>query len=304
MPTNPHALPLMKQKKIYFIISITLVVVSSLSWLIQGLVLDIDFTGGTTFYVNLGHSFDVKEVSDIVNDTVGVVPSSVQRSGAGGEEVVIKMRTISSEERTKVFDALAEKYSLTQDALLSAENVSATIGKELQESAIWAATIAVILMLLYITIRFELYSGLAAIITLMQNVIIVIGIYSLFRIPINTTFIAAILTILGYSINDTIVIFDRIRENNKLYKKHNDEELVNVSVTQSFLRSVNTSVTTLFPVVILFAFGVRSIQEFALPLIVGILVGTLSSLFVASPIWATFRELSSKSHKKAAAAGK
>ncbi len=279
----------MNNKKIYFAISLLLIIASIGSWLIQGLSLDIDFTGGTTMYMNIGKEFDNNKISQIVQDSIGITPSTIQRSGAEGLEVEIKMSEISSADRQKVFEAIQAEYGLTQDDLLSSENVSPTIGKELQNSAIWATIVAVILMLLYITVRFELFSGIAAIITLMQNVLIVVGMYSIFRLPINLTFIAAILTILGYSINDTIVIFDRIRENKKHNSKASSAELVNMSVRQSFLRSINTSVTTLFPVVILYFMGVPSIQQFALPLMIGIIVGTLSSLFVASPIWATIR---------------
>ncbi len=279
----------MKYKKTYFIISIILILVSIASWIFQGLVLDIDFTGGTTMYIATGVDTDVNRITDIVSESTGTRPSSVQRSGNNGDEVVIKMLEIDSETRQKLFDAIAKEYNLTQDALLSAENVSPTVGRELQVSAIWAAAIAVVLMLLYITVRFELFSGLAAIATLVQNVLLVIGMYSLFRLPVNTTFIAAILTILGYSINDTIVIFDRIRENGKLHHKATSSELVDTSVRQSMWRSINTSVTTLFPIIALYILGVRSIQEFALPIVVGIVVGTLSSLFIASPIWATIK---------------
>lgn len=155
-------------------------------------------------------------------------------------------------------------------------------------------------MLIYITFRFEFYFGLSAIIALLYDITIVIGVYALFQIQVNAPFIAAILTILGYSINDTIVVFDRIRENETRIGMRDINELVNVSVSQTLKRSINTVVTTLLAILALYIFGVEAIRSFALPLIVGIVSGCYSSIFVASPLWVQFQKRfpNSKSNKK------
>jgi preprotein translocase SecF subunit len=146
-------------------------------------------------------------------------------------------------------------------------------------------------MLAYITFRFELRFGIAAIIALIHDVLFMLSVYSILRIPVNSPFVAAILTILGYSINDTIVVFDRIRENLRLLKKNNFAEVANISISQTLSRSINTSVTTLVTIVALYVLGVEQIREFALPLMAGVLGGTYSSIFIASPAWVMLKEM-------------
>ena len=150
--------------------------------------------------------------------------------------------------------------------------------------------IAAVGMLLYITFRFELSFGLAAILALLHDILIVLAVYVIFRIPLNSPFVAAMLTVLGYSINDTIVVFDRIRENRKTMKKFNYEQLATDSVNQTVRRSVYTSMTTLIMILALYVLGVPQIREFALPLIAGIISGTYSSIFIASPVWVMIKE--------------
>ena len=278
-------LNVIKMRKVTLGLSLLLVIASIVLFFVRGLNLDVDFTGGTTVYINIGQEFNNDDIAAVVKDAIGVDASTIQKSGETEQEVVIKVRSLSTEERAKLFDAVAEKYDLKDDALLQVDNVDATVGKELSRSAVISSVIAIVLMLLYISIRFEFFSGLAAIYSLAQNVIILVGIYSLFQLPVNTTFIAAILTILGYSINDTIVIFDRIRENDRTMKKTPFSEVANISVNQSVTRSINTSVTTLITIVVLFILGVSSIRQFALPIIIGVAIGTFSSLFIATPIW-------------------
>ena len=159
------------------------------------------------------------------------------------------------------------------------------MGKEIRKKALLSSLIAALFMLIYISWRFELKFAIAAILALAQDVLITLSIYAIFKIPINSAFIAAILTILGYSINDTIVIFDRIREEMKLNPKTNAEDIINISIKKSLTRTINTSLTTLIAVVLLYIFGVEDVQILALPLIFGIISGTYSSLFIASPLW-------------------
>lgn len=276
-------------KKIFFIISSIIILIGLSTMLISGLNEDIDFAGGTAMHINIGRTFDNDEIADSVSEAIQVEPSSVQKVG-DGTEVIIKTKVIDTIQRDKVFQVLKEKYELKQEDLFSTDNVDPTIGKELRSQAFLASIIASVLMLLYITFRFEFKSGIAAVIGLLHDVLIMLTVYAVFRVPVNTSFIAAILTILGYSINDTIIVFDRIRENRKLMKKESFTAVVNKSILQTMSRSINTSVTTLITIAALYIVGVQSIKEFAFPIIIGILSGTYSSIVIASPIWVTWRE--------------
>ena len=184
---------------------------------------------------------------------------------------------------------------MTAEDILRIENVGAVIGKELTREAFLALAIAALGMVLYITLRFEFKFALAAIIALLHDAFIMVAIFSIFMIEINSTFIAAILTIIGYSINDTIVIFDRIRENLKTRRKKSVPEVVNDSINESLVRCINTSLTTFVVLVCLFiAFnffiGGMDLKAFALALMVGVIAGTYSSIFIASPLWLLFRK--------------
>ncbi|MGE4283971.1 MAG: protein translocase subunit SecF, partial [Clostridia bacterium] len=219
-------------KKIFFIISSIIILIGLSTMLISGLNEDIDFAGGTAMHINIGRTFDNDEIADSVSEAIQVEPSSVQKVG-DGTEVIIKTKVIDTIQRDKVFQVLKEKYELKQEDLFSTDNVDPTIGKELRSQAFLASIIASVLMLLYITFRFEFKSGIAAVIGLLHDVLIMLTVYAVFRVPVNTSFIAAILTILGYSINDTIIVFDRIRENRKLMKKESITAVVNKSIFQT-----------------------------------------------------------------------
>lgn len=176
--------------------------------------------------------------------------------------------------------------------------VSASTARNLASSAIWMSVLAAILILIYISIRFELTSGVCAVVALAHDIIVLCGIYSILRIKIDTNFIAALLTVLGYSINNTIVIFDRIRENTRKAKKETYAQIANESINQTLRRSINTTITTLLTIGAVYVLGVTSIKVFALPIIIGIVVGTYSSIFVSGSIWAMWRDAAVKSKKK------
>jgi preprotein translocase SecF subunit len=178
-----------------------------------------------------------------------------------------------------------DKYGLENTDLVNQQKFGPSIGKEIQGKAFLSVIIASLCMLAYITLRFELFFGLAAVAALIHDVLIGVAVYAILNIPINSSFIAAMLTIVGYSINDTIVVFDRIRENIKTTRKSKFEDIIDMSISQTIIRSVNTSVTTLFAITSLYIFGVEAIKDFALPLIIGVVAGTYSSIFIASPIW-------------------
>lgn len=255
-----------------------------------GFVLDIDFAGGTEIVVDFGKVVEKAEIEQLFSDTLGFKASAIQNSITNGNQMTIKSQTLTTEQSESLWTAIKTKYSLEDGQRLSVDTVSPTIGKELTQTAVVATVIAVILMLIYITIRFEFLSGMAAIIALIHDVIIIICGYMIFRMPLNVAFIAAILTIIGYSINDTIVVFDRIRENIKFARKETYAEIANKSVSQTLTRSINTSVTTLITIVLLYFLGVDAIKDFSLALIIGLVAGTYSSIFIAAPVWVAFKK--------------
>ena len=282
---------LVKSYKLWFLLSIAIILVGVGLFFYRGLNIGIDFVGGTVVSIDIGKEFDKAEVDDILskysNNAVSKKVNDVQ--------LEIRSREFGVEEVKNFFNELKEKYGLEDSALLSQNEIGESVGKELTKRLLIAVAIATICMLIYIIIRFEIFFGIAAIIALVHDVLITLSAYSIFYVPINSPFIAAILTIVGYSINDTIVIFDRIRENKKLHLGKSDEYIANLSLKQSFLRCINTSITTLFVIVSVYIF-VPSVREFSFPILVGIISGTYSSLFIATPIWVMFNR--KKSVKK------
>ena len=203
----------------------------------------------------------------------------------GKSQFIIKTRTLTGEQRQKLNEALIAKYGITEQEIQSS-TIGATIGGEMRRNAVLSVLVASVLMLIYIWFRFkDITFGVAAIIALLHDVFVVFMVYSVLFVPINNSFVAAMLTIVGYSINDTIVIFDRIRENQKKMEHRNYKAMINASVSQTVSRSINTSLTTLIMVLALHVMGNASVQALTLPLLVGIISGTYSSIFVASPLW-------------------
>lgn len=181
--------------------------------------------------------------------------------------------------------------------LKSMDDISPSSGQELARSAFWMSLLACAAILIYVTFRFEFTSGCVAIVALIHDVLLLLGIYSLFRWSVNINFIAAVLTVLGYSINNTIVIMDRIRENTRHSRKESYGEIANNSVWQTMTRSINTTVTTLLTIGMVYILGVASIKAFALPIIIGIVVGFYSSVFITGPLWATWKDSAVKAKK-------
>ncbi|MDR2606626.1 MAG: protein translocase subunit SecD [Oscillospiraceae bacterium] len=251
--------------------------------------LDHDFVGGVMMDFEIGQTVTreiTDDVSGIVRDVSGESASSVTQSGDGGTVVSIKMSEIPSETRDAVFKAIAEKYGTDKVSIVSSEFVSASAGRDITRSAFLAASLAAVLILVYIAFRFELRSGVAAIIALLHDVLIVLSFYIILQIPMNMDFIAAVLTIIGYSINATIVIFDRIRENWKRQGGSGDfAECVDKSVIQTFRRSIGTTITTLLPLIMVIVLGVSSVRNFGIPIAIGLLGGLYSSMCVSGPLW-------------------
>ena len=261
-----------------------------------------DFKGGTSTSVTFNENYDAsrleKEVNPVIAEVIGsndIQASPVQNSN----EVIFKTPELSLEQRTTLYSTLTEKFGVDQ-TLITNENISATVSNEMKSSAIKAVLIATVFMLLYIWFRFkDIRFASSSVIALLHDVLVVLACYAVFRWSVGNTFIACMLTIVGYSINATIVIFDRIRENLKeMSKKAELADIVNLSVSQTLSRSINTSFTTVVMVIILFILGVTSIREFALPLIVGILAGTYSSVCLASAFWYVLRTKIGKKSKE------
>jgi len=262
-----------------------------------GFVQDVDFAGGMTMYVEMGKEVNLDEVANVVKGADESI-TSPKVLNSDGTQIIIQTTPIERDVRNKIIEALKENFKIEDSAVLQVEDVTATMGAELRAQALKAALIACLLMLVYISIRFDFFTGASAVICLIHDVLIMLSFYLVFRVPINANFIAAMLTIIGYSINNTIVVFDRVRENQGKVKKSDLNALVNTSLNQSVRRSVYTSLTTLIPVILLYILGVDSIKDFALPLIVGLLAGTYSSLFLAGPIWVGMKNLFKKSKLK------
>lgn len=280
-----------KHRKIWYIISLLVIVPGLVSLVLQGLNLGIDFTGGNLVEVRMGRDVAIQQVRDVVEDLGYGASHNVQKSGQ--DIYMIRTRELTEEESAKLITTLKEK--LGQTVLLRNERVGPTIGRELTTKAIMALVIAGALMLVYITFRFEFKQGVAAVLALVHDVLVVIGIFSIFQIEVDSAFVAAILTIIGYSINDTIIIFDRIRENLRMRKKGESlEDLVNISLWQTLTRSINTVLTVIFVLVALYFLGGTTIKTFVLAMLIGIISGAYSSILNASPIWVDLKLMETK----------
>ena len=252
----------------------------SLCWPGRGLNQGIDFTGGSMLHIAFEQPVQVKEVRDVLAE-FGHKESTIQKSGQG--EFFIRTHMLQQEESDNIIKAFNEKIGPVK--IMRNEGVGPVIGKELTNKAILSVLVAAVLMLLYISFRFEFSFGVGAIAGTLHDVLLVMGIFSIFQLEVDSAFVAALLTVVGYSINDTIVIFDRIRENLSFKKRGDLAETVNKSIMQTLNRSINTVLTVLFALVALLIFGGETIRVFTLALLIGISVGCYSSIFLSSPIY-------------------
>ena len=285
MKVNLH---IIRKMKYYLSVSIILVVLSIIVFFAKGLNYGIDFTGGNLFQLKYNDKkvtlTEINENLDKLSEKLPQVNSNsrkVQISEDG--TVILRVPELKEEDKKEVLNSLQELGAFNLD---KEDKVGASIGDDLKKSAIYSLGIGAILIVLYITLRFEFSFAIGGILSLLHDIIIAVGFIALMGYEVDTPFIAAILTILGYSINDTIVIYDRIREN--LKRRHNKnwtlEDCMDESVNQTAIRSLNTSITTLFSVIALLIFGGASLKTFIMTLLIGILAGTYSSIFIATPI--------------------
>lgn len=292
---SPKVIKVVENRKKYFAGSMAVVIIGlafmffNISSGSGALNFDVEFTGGTSMHLDIGQAFDNGDIAAIITEKTGQTSPQIQKI-LNKNEVVIKMRSVDETTRAEIIAAIAEKYGRTPaDTRLDISDISATVSKEMGTTAVLAVAVACVAMLIYVSLRFRnISTGGSAILALVHDTLIMLCAYSILRIPINYSFIAAILTVLGYSINASIVIFDRVRENEKAGKHPDKAELINGSIRQTMTRSIYTSLTTLFTISALYVVGVQSIKEFALPIIIGIVAGTYSSVFLSGSMWYTF----------------
>ena len=269
-----------------------LILVSLASLATQGLNLGIDFTGGTLIDLKFAKPVSVAEVRDVLKDYKlenSVVQLAATEKTDAAPNVLIRTHVLSEAERKSVLEGFTAK--LGKFDIMRIEKVGATIGSELTREAIIALLLSWLMMIAYISYRFEFRFGVAGILSLVHDVLIVLGVFSILRKEIDASFVAALLTIVGYSINDTIVIFDRIRENLKAMKKGETlPEMVDRSIWQTMTRSIYTVLTVLFATGSLYFLGGETTKNFSLALLIGFVSGTYSSIFNASPIWVLWKQ--------------
>lgn len=250
--------------------------------------MDVDFLGGVSMTFDMGEQADTTVIENIASEVLEGKLPSVTTSGSTGTQVVVKSLYVGNETRDALFDALEDVYP--NASVVSSSSVSASVSSDLRNSAILSALVAVACMLVYIGIRFDFRSGLAAVAALCHDLLVMLSAYIIFRIPFNVNFIAAALTILGYSINATIVVFDRIRENQKINPKAPFGDVVDRSIWQTMSRSLNTTITTLLTITVVLIMGVTSIRNFCWPLFVGVVAGCYSSVCVSGNVWVLLKK--------------
>lgn len=292
----------MKHSKKFFIFSILITILGAAFLLVDGFNRGVDFKAGTTLDINIGEATTITKVDELIGKAGlnnGIITPA-------GERVSIRFDHVLNEaEVLKVKSVFTDAYG--KDVSLEENTVDTTLAKELAQKAVIAVLVASLLIMVYVAIRFEWRFAIAAIVALLHDAFIVISVFSIFQIEVNLTFVAAILTIIGYSINDTIVIFDRVRENLRFSKLKNYDDLkhlVNVSVGQTFTRSINTMLTVFVGALLLFIMGGESIRNFSLAMLIGLVSGAYSSIMIASPLWALMKKGSLTNKPKKAATAK
>lgn len=275
---------LIGKRKIWYTISILILVAGFISFFAQGFNLGIDFTGGTLLEIKFNETVNVQDLRKAI-ESEGHESFTVQEMEGGTFNIRTAINT--KEDGEALISYLTENFG--ENTISRNELVGPTIGRELTISAILALVVASVLIVVYMTIRFQFLFGLSSIATLLHDAFVVMMVYSVFQLEVNSTFIAAILTVVGYSLNATIVIFDRVRENKPKYNQDQLYPLVNDSIMQTLARSVNTILATLLTLLALFFFGGETTKNFVLAMMIGIVSGGYSSVFIAGPLYADLK---------------
>lgn len=280
------------RRKIWYILSLLIIVPGLLSLMFRGLNLGIDFTGGSLLHLQFDKPPAVQEIRSVLDKFDLGSSAYIQTS-----ENTVNIRTKPMDEATRDQVIAAIDQQVGKSTLLRDEMVGPIMGKELGQKALIAIAIASVMIVAYVTFRFEFLFAIAAIVALLHDIFVTLGVFSILQLEVDSSFVAAMLTVLGYSINDTIVIFDRIRENLQ-GKKKDIENLVNQSIVQTMTRSINTVLTVVFVLVALILFGGETTRTFSLAILIGVLAGAYSSIFNASPLWVDLRYAFKKNRRQ------
>lgn len=309
---------IVKHQKKYFAISLVVIAIGIIFYFINGIQLDVQFSGGTRIMIETNSEVDANRAEELVEEALGksVTAQTQKTNNPQSENETIYMlrldiaseETLTDEERNQVVNLIKENFDVKEGGNQEMLSVEPSIGRETLLNGLKAVLIASVIIIGYVTWRFSAIHGLAAAITaviaLIHDILVTFSLYPIFRLPLGEVFISAVLTIIGYSLNDTIIIYDRIRENTKLMKKNSLDEIVNVSINQCMTRTLATSGTTLITLVTLYIFAaannISSLVDFSLPLIVGFIAGVYSTVFIASPLWLLWRKSSMKKKAKTA----
>lgn len=274
---------IIQRRKIFYIISLLLIIPGIISLFYQGLNLGIDFKGGSILQIKLDSSVESSEVRSVLAD-FGLEKAEVQKEVQKSDGIFyIRTEELSNEKTNEIMAAMKKEFG--EVTLMNSEFVGGTIGNELTRNALIAIAISALAMLIYISFRFEWSFAVASVLAIIHNVLVVLGAFSIMQWEVSTAFIAAILTIVGYTINDTIIIFDRVRENMRVVKRPDYMELLNKSILQTMNRSLNTVLTSIFTLIALLIFGGATIKLFVTAMLIGFIVGAYTSIFIASPLW-------------------
>lgn len=305
---------LMGKRNYFFVLSGLLILAGIIGYIVNdGFKLDIQFQGGSIIEIEMPNGdFSTEKATEVASAAINK-KTTVQRletlnAQEAGKKMYFMQINVSSkdalvgDEQTKMINALRENFKINEDAEIRVRNVQASLGKEIMADGVKAVLVSAILIILYIWWRFKIMSGASAgvfaVLALFHDLLLMFAVYAIFRVPLNESFIAAALTVIGYSMNDTIIIYDRIRENSNLLRKMPLAELVNRSIIQTLSRSINTVVTVLICIITVFIYAsvnnIESVREFTFPLIVGIASGMYSSIFIACPLWIIWKESRAK----------
>jgi preprotein translocase SecF subunit len=271
------------RRPIWFAFSAVVIAVGLVALVLQGLVFGIEFKGGALFEVKFDHAASVSEVREAVKP-IGLGDSVIQL--AGKDTVFLRTAEMEPEQQDQVKKALTGIGAVD----FTVQQVGGSWGARLSQGTVVALMLALFIVLSFVAVRFEFKMGMAAVAALGHDVLIVVGVYALLGREVSTATVAAFLTLLGYSVYDTIVVFDRVRENSVGIHKHTYSQMVNRSIHQSLRRTVSTSLTSIIPVTMLLIFGGETLKDFALALLVGLVSGTYSTIFIASPLLAMWKE--------------
>lgn len=282
---------IIRHRNWFFLLSGTITVVGLIVFLVSGFNLGTDFKAGSRVQLTLHQPVNVTQVRQMLEQAnLSVGQNAITVAGTQRNTAVVRFPEVLTQQQIQTIQNLEQKTFHSNES--QADTVSPIVAQQTSRKAIWAVLLASLFIVGYVSIRFEYRFAVAAIVALLHDAFIVMAAFALFRLEIDLTFVAAILTIVGYSVNDTIVIFDRIRENQKIAKPRSFEELermVNKSLWQTMSRSINTVITVLIAAVLLYLFGGESIHNFTLALIIGLVSGAYSSIFIASPIWVLWK---------------